>query len=226
MRHCCHIPAIPANQLASSLSVTLEGQGVVPEPGGALGGTQLVGSVTLVLEATVLLAGGGEAAALAVLVHRVHDPVDASIRADRLVLHVNHDHLVVLVGGIVVHPVRVQHAQVAATASHTLLSHALEVAGELELGDTLVAGLTVHDTLADGPLAATTADAHAVHDVPLLGLVSQATGLVGAAGLVHAVDARELTELPAAHAQKEAEHIALLLLPQLLDVLVSSHDER
>jgi hypothetical protein len=36
---------------------------------------------------------------------------------------------------------------------------------------------------------------------------------------VHARDAAGLAELPAAHAQQEAQHVRLLALPQLLNVL-------
>lgn len=54
---------------------------------------------------------------------------------------------------------------------------------------------TVGGTLGDGPLAATTADAHAVDDIALLGLVSKAAGLVEARGAGRAVDDVQLSEL-------------------------------
>jgi hypothetical protein len=76
-------------------------------------------------------------------------------------------HLIVLVRGVLVHPVRVEHTQTAQTLASALLGLALEVAHELELVDTLVLGLTVHDTLAVGALAATTAHGHTVHHVAL-----------------------------------------------------------
>lgn len=126
---------------ASCLSVAPEGQGVVLLPGLPAAGLGLGVAVTLV-ETTGLLAGGGEAARLAVLVDGVHDPVDAGVDADGLVLGVNEDDLVVLVGGVLVDPVGVQDAQVGATATDTLLSGGLERALVLELVDTLVGGLT------------------------------------------------------------------------------------
>lgn len=73
--------------------------------------------------------------------------------------------------------------------------------------------------LVHGALAAAAAHAHAVHHEALLGLVAHAAGLVGARGPGDAHDARQLAVLPAPHAQQEAEHVALLLLPQLLHVL-------
>ncbi len=76
------------------------------------------------------------------------------------------------------------------------------------------------------PLAATAADAHAVDDVALLGLVAHAAGLVGARGARQAHDAGHLAELPAPDAQEEAEHIALLLPPQLLNVLRESEEAK
>ena len=46
-----------------------------------------------------------------------------------------------------VNPVGVEHAKASALATNALLSHVLEVAGSLELGDTLVHRLAVHDAL-------------------------------------------------------------------------------
>ncbi len=105
------------------------------------------GVVVLVATAktTALLAGGGETTRLAVLVDGVGDPVDAGIATDGLVLGVDKDDLVVLVGRVLVDPVRVEDAQVGAAATDTLLSGALEGALVLELVDTLVGGLACSD---------------------------------------------------------------------------------
>ena len=183
----------------------------------------VVVAVTLV-ETAGLLAGGGEATGLAVLVDGVDDPVDAGVDADGLVLGVDEDDLVVLVGRVLVDPVRVQDAQVGTAAADTLLSGGLERALVLELVHTLVGGLacrrkdllvlfsfyvssetaasswsgearTIGGTLGDGLLAATTANAHAVDDIALLGLVTEAAGLVRARGARGAVDDVQLTEL-------------------------------
>jgi hypothetical protein len=109
-------------------------------PGLAATGGGVVETVTL-SETTGLLAGGGEAAGLAVLVHGGDDPVDAGIAADGLVLRVHEDDLEVLVGRVLVDPVRVQDAQVGAAAADTLLGGRLEGALVLELVDSLVGGL-------------------------------------------------------------------------------------
>ena len=97
------------------------------------------------------------------------------------------------------------------------------VAGVLELVHTMAGGLTVGLTLDDGPLATSTANAHAVDDEALLGLVAEPAGLVRAGGAGSAVDSRKLTEFPAANTENEAEHVRLLLLVKLLNVLVGSH---
>lgn len=102
-------------------------------------GSGLVVAMTLV-ETTGLLASGSEATCLAVLVDRIDDPVDARIDADRLVLGVDEDDLVVLVGGVLVNPVGVEDAQVGAAAADTLFGGGLEGALVLELIDTLVGG--------------------------------------------------------------------------------------
>ena len=109
-------------------------------PGLAAAGAGLVVAVALV-EAAGLLAGGGEAAGLAVLVDGVDDPVDAGVLADDLVLRVDEDDLVVLVGRVLVDPVRVEDAQVGTAAADTLLRGGLEGPLVLELVHTMVGGL-------------------------------------------------------------------------------------
>lgn len=71
----------------------------------------------------------------------VDNPVDAGVAADGLVLGVDEDDLVVLVGRVLVDPVGVEDAEVGAAATDTLLSSRLEGALVLELVDTLVGGL-------------------------------------------------------------------------------------
>lgn len=53
----------------------------------------------------MLLASTGQAAALAMLVNGLGDPVDARIITDADVARINHDDLEVLVSGILVDPV-------------------------------------------------------------------------------------------------------------------------
>jgi hypothetical protein len=133
-------PRHHATPAALHLPVAPEGEGVVPLPGlPATSG----GVVVLVATAktTALLAGGGKTTGLAVLVDGGDDPVDTGIAADGLVLGVDKDDLVVLVGRVLVDPVGVENAQVGAAATNTLLSGALEGALVLELVDTLVGGL-------------------------------------------------------------------------------------
>lgn len=112
----------------------------MPLPGLPPAGSGLVVAVALA-ETTGLLAGGGEAAGLAVLVDGLDDPVDARVAADGLVLGVDEDDLIVLVGRVLVDPVRVEYAQVSAAASDTLLGGGLEGSLVLELVHSLVGGL-------------------------------------------------------------------------------------
>lgn len=109
-------------------------------PGLSATSTSLVVAVALV-EATGLLAGSGKTTSLAVLVYGVDDPVDARILADGLVLGIDEDDLVVLVGGVLVDPVRVQDSQVGTTTSDTLLGSGCEGSLVLQLVDTLVGRL-------------------------------------------------------------------------------------
>ena len=99
-------PRHHATPLALHLPVAPEGEGVVPLPGLPATSGGVVVLVTLV-DTTGLLAGGGKTASLTVLVHRVDDPVDTGVTADGLVLRVDENDLVVLVGGVLVDPVGV-----------------------------------------------------------------------------------------------------------------------
>lgn len=86
------------------LSVTPQGESVVLLPGLSATGSRLVVAVTL-SETTGLLASGGETTRFAVLVDWVDNPVDAGITTDGLVLRVDKDDFVVLVGRVLVDPV-------------------------------------------------------------------------------------------------------------------------
>ena len=66
---------VPAN----SLTVTLEADAVVPLPCSTSAGPELVCCMALVSQTPVLLACAGQATQLTVLVHWVHNPVDACI---------------------------------------------------------------------------------------------------------------------------------------------------
>ena len=212
--------------MATRLSVSAEREGVAALPAGSPGSTNaLVGAVALLVHATSMATSSGQTAALAVLHHGVHDPVDGGVVADGVVSRVHKDDLVVLVGGILVHPVAVQHAQVLADATNTALGNRAEVALVLQSDNTLVLGLSVHNTLRVGSLASSTADSNAINDVTLLGLHSQSAGLVGASGVSNTADLRKLAVLPGANTEDVTHGVALLLSPELFKILVSTHDE-
>jgi hypothetical protein len=111
--------------LSTRLAVAPEGEGVVPLPGLPSARSSVVVLVSTT-KTTALLAGGGKTTALAVLVDGLDDPVDTGIAADGLVLGVDEDDFVVLVGRVLVDPVRVEDAQVGAAAADTLLGGGLE----------------------------------------------------------------------------------------------------
>ena len=75
------------------------------------------------------------------LVNWVDDPVDTGVAADGLVLRVDQDDLEVLVGRVLVDPVRVEDTQIGAATSNTLLGGRLEGSLVLELVNTLVGRL-------------------------------------------------------------------------------------
>ena len=72
-------------------------------------------------QSTTLLPRSRQTPALAVLVHGLHDPIDARVPADGLVLRVHEDAFKVLVRAVLVDPVGVQHAEIGAAAAAALL---------------------------------------------------------------------------------------------------------
>ncbi len=70
--------------------------------------------------------------------HRVDDPVDARVAADRLVLRVHQNHLIVLVSRVLVNPVRVQHTQIGTPTANALLGRRSQRSLVLELVHALV----------------------------------------------------------------------------------------
>ena len=72
------------------------------------------------VDASRLLPRGGQTPGFTVLVHGLGDPVDAGVAADGLMLRVDEDDLVVLVGGVLVDPVGVEDAEIGAAAADAL----------------------------------------------------------------------------------------------------------
>jgi hypothetical protein len=198
---------------AQSSTVAAEGEGLVALPGGSPGGPVLLVGVALAAQTTVLLASGGEATELAVLVHILAQPVDPGVVADGSVGNINKDDLKVLVGAILIHPVGVENPQSTKLTASPLFSNRSLVPLELELSDTLVLRLAIDNTLGHRPLPATTPHTDTVNNIALLGLEAEAAGLVGAGGPGEADDRRLLPVLPAAHALHEAHYIGLLPPP-------------
>lgn len=70
--------------------------------------------------------------------NRLDNPVNAGIATDGFVLRIDQDDFEVLVGGILIDPVRVQNSQIGATTSDTFFGSRLEGTLILELVDTLI----------------------------------------------------------------------------------------
>ena len=124
------------------LSVSPVDLGVSLSPRAAHGRAHLVGAETLLLEASGLLAGGSESAELSVSVLVGHDPVDAGVASDGLVVGVHADDLVELEGGVLSNPVGVKNTEVSGSASNSLFGGRSVGSLLLELADTKVDGLT------------------------------------------------------------------------------------
>lgn len=96
-------------------------QGVAPLPGGAAGASDGQVELVALAQAAALLSCRGQATHLPVLVHRLCDPLGVGVASDGLVEGVDQDHLEELVGGVLAHPVGVEHSEASAVTPSTLL---------------------------------------------------------------------------------------------------------
>mmetsp|Transcript_34505 Transcript_34505/g.72648 ORF Transcript_34505/g.72648 Transcript_34505/m.72648 type:complete len:209 (+) Transcript_34505:116-742(+) len=196
------------------LTVTLEALHVPVEPGcTGTSSLDVVGAVTTLSQTTALPPGTGKSSAFPVLVHGIHDPVDAGIITDLHMRRINQNDFVIFHGRILVHPVRVEDTQVAKFAANLLLRNRLKIALELNLVNTLVLGLTKYHTTVVRALTSSTTDTATDDNVSLLGLVAKTMGLVSTCGTVHTGDFGSLTVLPRADAEEETEGVTLLVTP-------------
>jgi len=199
----------PFTNIKVCLPVPTEAERIVFLPAGTL---WCMVVPTALAQSTVLLADTRESTSLPALVHWVNDPVNSRIAADRFMAGVDENNLVVFINTILVHPVRVQHPQVATTTPYALLRSASQATLVFEVIDTLTHGLAVGSTLRHWLLPVTPAYPDAIDDITLLSLIAKATSLVGARGARGTVDDVQLTVLPAPNAEQEAKDIRLLFL--------------
>lgn len=204
------------------LSVSPQLEGVVLLPGLVLAGLGVVVQVTSV-DTSRLLAGSGKTSGFSSLVDSVDDPVDLGVSSDGLVRRVDEDDFEVLVGRVLVNPVRVQDSQVGASSANSFFGSRTERSLVLQVVDTLVGGLTVSSTLGDRSLSATSSDSDSVDDETLLGLVTESSSLVGSRRSRGTVDDVLLSVFPASDSVQESHDIGLLLSSQFGNVLVGPH---
>lgn len=98
-------------------------QSVAPLPGGAAGASDGQVELVALAQATTLLSCRCQATHLSVLVHSLCDPLGVWVASDGLVEGVDQNHLKELVGGVLTHPVGVEHSQGSAVTASTLLEH-------------------------------------------------------------------------------------------------------
>ncbi len=97
----------------------------------------------------------------------------------------------------------------------THLSHGAKTPLELELIDTNIGGFAELVTFVNLPLSTTTTDTYTIDYISLLGLVTEATGLIGTCGIRCSVYTIQLAILPTPNTKQESEEVRLLLSPQL-----------
>ena len=101
-------------------------QGVAPLPGCAAGASDGQVELVALAQAAALLSCRCQATHLSVLVHSLCDPLGVWVASDGLVEDVDQDNLKELVGGVLAHPVGVQHSEGSAVTASTLLENNIE----------------------------------------------------------------------------------------------------
>jgi len=211
---------------SSSLTESLELLLVASEPGSLPGSTlDAVGTVSLLSKTTSLASGAGESTHLAMLVDGVDDPVDTRVVTDLLMVGVDTDDFVVFHGRVLVDPVRVENTEIGVSASTLFFRNILEIALEFKVVDTLMLGLTEDHTTMVLSLTSSAADTGTDNNVSLLGLVTEAMGLIGTGGAVASQDVGSLAVFPSTDTHQESEGIRLLVTPELFHILVGTHLE-
>jgi len=154
---------------------------------------------------------------LSVLVNWVAYPVHSGVIAYSVVARINKDDFIELMNGILSNPVTVKYSHVAADLlADTLFSDRPKIASRFLFTDTLMFRLSVYDTFPHILLTISTTNAYTVNHETLFRLVTETSSFVRARRSTCAMNGRQVSVLPAAHAQQEAHDIGLLLPPQLL----------
>jgi len=192
-------------------------------PGAAPRRAELVGGVATVAETTVGTARASKTTSLTALVGRADNPVDLGVVTDGGGGGINEDALEVLVGGVGANPVAVEDTHATAVLANTALGHGLEVALVLDLADTSGSGLTVGDTVVELTLAATTANTDTPDGISELRLVSETVSLIRTGGLLKPDVPEVVAPLPGANTAQITSSVALLVLPQLLQIGIKPH---
>uniref|UniRef100_A0A8C5EA36 Uncharacterized protein n=1 Tax=Gouania willdenowi TaxID=441366 RepID=A0A8C5EA36_GOUWI len=105
-----------------ALTIAVQLQGVAPLPGGTTRASDGQVELVALAQTATLLSRRRQATHLSVLVHGLCDPLGVGVASDGLVERVDQNHLKELVGGVLAHPVGVEHSQTSAVTASTLLS--------------------------------------------------------------------------------------------------------
>lgn len=96
-------------------------QGVTPLPASTAGASDGLVELVALTKTAALLPCRRQATHLSVLVHSSCDPLGVWVASDGLVGGINQDHFKKLVGGVLTHPVGIEHSQGSTVTASTPL---------------------------------------------------------------------------------------------------------
>jgi hypothetical protein len=115
------------------------------------------------------------------------------------------------------------HSQVSTPLPNSLLRGTLQTPLVFQVVDTLSNGFTISRTLWRRLLPVTPPDPDSVDKIPLLGLVSETTGLVRSRWSGSTVTDGELSVFPASNSGDELQDVRLFFGVELGEILVGTH---
>jgi hypothetical protein len=207
----------------SNLSFSVKLESVSSFPGLVSRTTNGLGESVTFSETSGFFTGAGETFKFSVFVDWLGDPVHVGVSSDDLVVWIDHDDFVVLVGGIFSGPVTVDNSKVSDGFTRSFFSDGLNSSLKFKLVNSLVDWFTVGGTLWRESLSATSSNSDSVDYVTLLGFVAHKSGFFWPGWSSGSVDSWKLSKVPRSESEDVFHDITLLLSPKFILVLVGTH---
>jgi len=118
-------------------------------------------------QTSVFFTSRSEATKFPMLVDRIGEPVDSWVISYSTMSNINQNDLKIFESRILIDPVGIENPKTTQLPPRTLLGNRPLAPLKLELGNSLVSGLPVYNTLGNRSLSSTSTYPHSVHNISL-----------------------------------------------------------